>query len=390
MSSYYPSFNYMGKNSFDDKNLIVVHFESGDSGECGTFLDMEPVYTEGQYGIKRQIYGAKYNSVAVIRISVMKANGSDFSVSEVRDFLKWTTGARSSSYLDLVDDANVVVSFLGHVTSVYQQKLDARTIGFTIEYTSVSPWAYSSIQNISCVNNQSLEVDASTGLLSLNPDDASLTDDGLLTNVQDTMFYLTEGGKLYVRGRIPTLAINNPSDDVYSYVYMDTKITSISCDTNIEIENKTLDEKTTITDIDTNEIITLSSNQFIVSDKPNKKFGYTFNYVWPKLGPGVNEIMITGDGRFIIEFTYRYPIKIGDCAMDIDVNNTTMGCCGDYGPSGNKNNIYWSDILDLPTTIGGYGITDAYTMTEVDNKLVSVDPTVDANALNSMLDNTLQ
>ena len=76
MSSYYQSFSYTapnGKryNSYKDKNLIVVHFESGDEGEVETFLEMEPVYTDNAYGTRRLDYGAKYNNVAVIRISVM-------------------------------------------------------------------------------------------------------------------------------------------------------------------------------------------------------------------------------------------------------------------------------------------------------------------------------
>ena len=33
MSSYHTSFSYLGKNSYDDFNLQIAHFESGDSGE---------------------------------------------------------------------------------------------------------------------------------------------------------------------------------------------------------------------------------------------------------------------------------------------------------------------------------------------------------------------
>jgi len=70
MSSYYPSFSYLGINS-RDKGLVVSHFDA-DQGESDTFLGMEPVYTESADGSRRLDYGAKYNNVAVFRITVSK------------------------------------------------------------------------------------------------------------------------------------------------------------------------------------------------------------------------------------------------------------------------------------------------------------------------------
>ena len=95
MGVYYPSFNYMGINSLKDKKLIVTAFDA-DNGEVETFLGMEPIYTESSDGSRRIDYGAKFNSVAVIKISVIKASQKDFTVAEVRDFLKWTTGAKQN------------------------------------------------------------------------------------------------------------------------------------------------------------------------------------------------------------------------------------------------------------------------------------------------------
>jgi len=164
MSSYYPSFNYMGFNSLIDKHLIVASFDA-DDGEMDTFLGMDPIYTEKYDGTRRFDYGAKFNSVSVIKITVIKESGKDFSLSDVRDFLRWTTGVRNISYLDLVLEHNPAYSFLGRVTNVYQHKLDARTIGLSIEFTSVSPWAYSSIQTFNCSFGQALSVNEN-GLLS--------------------------------------------------------------------------------------------------------------------------------------------------------------------------------------------------------------------------------
>jgi hypothetical protein len=58
-----------------------------------------------------------------------------------------------------------------------------------------------------------------------------------------------------------------------------------------------------------------------VSDIPNKIFGDTFNFVWPRMCPGKNEIIVStiaGEGKGNFDFSYRYPIKIGDCAVDVD------------------------------------------------------------------------
>lgn len=383
----------MGLNSFKDKNLIVVHFESGDEGEMDTFLGMDQVYTEHPYGTKRITYGAKYNNVAVIRISVMKANGQDFTMSEVRDFLKWTTGARQNSYLDLVDNEVVKVSFLGHVTAVYQQKLDARTVGFIIEHTSVSPWAYSPPQFVSCSFRQDLTIDKS-GILSNNEQSLSVDENGILKNDTNGMFSVTNDGIAYLDNSVK-LQINNPSDDLYSYVNLDTTFTNGNSD-HLIIKNQTLyedssgqDGLTEITGMIKGEIIKLNSGQFITSDVTGKIFGDNFNFIWPKLMPETNILVVSGTGDGVVEFTYRYPIKIGDCAIDIYVHNDSLcGNCPDTddpvsGP------VSWSDIIDIPSTISGYGITDAYTMAEINNKLNNIEVSVDQDELNQMLEKTL-
>ena len=56
MSSYYPSFNYLGINS-REKNLVVSHFSSGtDNGEVETFQSVESIYTEKTDGTRLAIY----------------------------------------------------------------------------------------------------------------------------------------------------------------------------------------------------------------------------------------------------------------------------------------------------------------------------------------------
>lgn len=403
MSSYYQSFSYIapnGKryNSFKDKNLIVTHFESGDSGEVDTFLGMDAVYTDNAYGTRRLDFGAKYNSVAKIKISVMKADGTDFTVSEVRDFLRWTTGSRKVSYLDLSDivqngddlEEIVQVQFLGRIIAVYQQKLDARTIGFVIEHESISPYAYSPIQYATCSFGQALSIN--NGVLMKDDQSLYISTDGVLSNVSNTMLNLTNDGVAFIDNSI-YVQINNETDDLSSYVYIDTKFTSNNSDYLI-IKNRELYEEsagidgiTEITGMSKGEIITLHSNQF-VSSSSGRLLGNDFNFIWPKLIPGSNTLVVGGSGEGVVEFSWRYPVKIGDCAINIETfgGGICGGCSSNNTGTGTISGpVTWNDILGKPTTIKGYGIVDAYTTSEVDNKLNNINVKIDENELNEML-----
>lgn len=360
---------------------------------------MDPIYTDKYDGSRRLDYGAKFNSVAVIKISVIKRNKKEFTVAEVRDFLKWTTGSRTNSYLDLMVGNEVRFSFLGRVTNAYQQKLDSRTVGLSIEFTSVSPWAYSPIQYVGYSSNQSMGVDSDGVLYKVGTTtDFHINENGTLYD--DSIFDIESDGTLYF-DNTPKIEIDNKTDDLYTPVYLNTVFENGTSDT-LLITNTTLNETTRITSISQNEVITLSSEQFILSDNTSKIFGNSFNYIWPRLAPGINELIIDMNGSGNIEFAYRYPIKIGDCAMDIDALNSI---CGDYyeddyyednnTSSGGSNSsgggiisgqVSWNNIINKPTTIAGYGITNAYTKTQVDDKISEVEYTIDDQELNDMLD----
>lgn len=406
MSSYYPSFNYMGLNSFKDKNLVVASFDV-DQGECDTFLGMESIYTNNYDGTRRLDYGARHNNVALVKIAVIKANRSEFTVAEVRDFLKWTTGARKVSYLDLLVEDEIKCSFLGRVINAYQQKLDARTIGLAIEFESVSPWAYSPLQTISCTFGDVLHAD-DQGVVykgSYETPSLSVSKNGTLNNGTAGMnegggtFTIDSDGAIYIDNTI-YVRIDNNTDDLYSFVDMNAIFKNANC-TCISINNTTIGEVSSINNIYHNEVVTLSSGQFITSDRQYRTFGNSFNYIWPRLKPGINNIMITGDGVGEITFTYRYPIKIGDCAIDVGTfdNEYAYDNNTDYGF------VHWSDIVGEPTTLAGYGITDTYTAAEIDAKLANIevggggssggsdcdcDITINENDLNAMLTEILQ
>ena len=392
MSSYHSSFTYLEKDSQKDFKWIITHFDA-DNGETESYLSREQVYTESHDGRKRNLYGTKWSAVAEVKITVIKQNGRDFTVDDCRRAYSWLTSRKTASWLDLYADGVHQYSFLGTVSDVKPQKFDARTIGLNIYFESISPWAYSPLITEQCSFGQALSVNSNGLLYKGNEEDQLLdiTEKGYLFNGTEggaSVFNIDETGVLYIDNSIKLL-IDNGTDDLYTYVYLDSIFTSKTSD-RVSIKNITLDEETVITNIAEDEVITISSNQFISSSKQNKIFGNSFNFVWPRLVPGINEFVISGTGIGSVEFSYRYPIKIGDCAIDVYTQGVDV-CCPDNTDYGI---ISWKDIAETPTTLAGYGISDAYTDREIDNKLANIEITggtctgdhnVDEQELNDML-----
>jgi hypothetical protein len=219
----------------------------------------------------------------------------------------------------------------------------------------------------------------------------------VLSNSYGARFDITDDGVIYMDNAV-NFTIPNDTDDLSDYVYVDTIFTNTNSD-HLIIKNQTLYEEsngedgiTEITGMHDKEIVTLSSGQFITSSS-GRMFGNNFNFIWPKLLPGDNSFVISGTGEGAIEFMYRVPMKIGDCAIDIDVYGGGL-CCGDYSdaPSSGSTSgpVTWDDILGKPSTIHGYGITDAYTISEVNSKINNVDMSIDETELNEMLEDVLE
>lgn len=384
MSSYHSSFSYLNKNSKDNFNWLIVHFEA-DQGEVDSYMSQEQIFADMYNGKRRLLYGTKYNSTANIKITVIKQNQSDFSVAECRDAYRWLTGNPMASWLKLYAGDKLQYEFLCTVQDVKPQKLDARTVGLNIYFESISPWAYSPLQTIRCVFGQGLSI-TNDGILTKG-DNAllNITSQDVLYNGTDGgagLFQFENDGTIYV-DNATRLQIDNKSDDLYTYIILNTTFVNNNSD-KLSIKNITLNEETLITEISANETIRFDSEQFIISDVPNKIFSNNFNFVWPRLAPGINEFVISGTGSGQIEFAYRYPIKIGDCAIDVYIPNDDNCGCPDNTAYGT---ISWSDIANTPDTLSGYGIVDAYTTIEVDNKIENIE--VIERELNNMLNDVL-
>lgn len=317
MSSYHSSFTYLGKNSKKDFNWMIAHFsDNADSGETDTYLSTSAVYTDSYDGTRQTFYGAKYDTVATPQITVIKQDGTDFGIDDNRKALRWLTGSRQATWMDFYIGDEVKYRLLGRVKSVSQYKMDARIVGLIITFESVSPYGYSSLQTVTKA------VSGST-----------------------------------------TMTIKCDSDEMYSYVYMNTIYQNNASRVNLKIDNKTTGDITTVNNIAGGEDITISNNMMITSDNPKKTFGSTFNFVYPRLAPGDNNITVTGNGT--ITFQYVAPVKLGDIA--IDLNSVSDPICNENGEI-QIDMLDWSRISNKPKTLSGYGISDAYPISSVYNK----------------------
>lgn len=319
MSSYHTSFTYLDKNSYDDFKLQIVHFESGDSGEMDGYLSQEAIYVDSPRGTKRTMYGTKYNSVALLNITVMRPNGEEFGIEKTREINRWLTGSNKYSWMDLYVGDEIKYRMHCFVQDVKPYKLDSRIVGFVITVESSSPWCYSSLQTISQTISGS-----------------------------------------------ETLQINNLSDDLYTYTELRTVFQN-STGKSLVITNNTIGETTSINNLASNEVVTLSENMFITSDKKFRIFGNDFNYVWPKLNPGINNFAISGVGT--ITFEYIYAMKAADCVGDLNAASDSI--CDENGQIV-LDTLNWNRISDTPTTLQGYGITNAYTKNEIDIKMENI------------------
>ena len=174
------------------------------------------------------------------KITVIKSDGTDFTTYEVRQFLKWTTGSRKNSYLELCewneDELQWKAKFrlLGRVTKAYQQKLDARTIGLIIEFTTVSPFAYSPVQIV--------EAD--------------------------------------IDGNEATIILPHESDDFDTFVSLNVAFTNTKKDGSLIISSDVMSKSTEVYELLENETVTLDSNGFIASDSGRILGGNNFNYIY--------------------------------------------------------------------------------------------------------------
>lgn len=273
MAVYQKRFSYNNRNNAEF-GLQVVTF-SPDNGETDSFLSVESVYTDNYNGTMRHDYGAKYNDTVKLYIAMVKNNYSDFSRAELHEVINWLTGLRKVSWLDLYnnDTKEISYSFLGRVTDIKLQKMDQRLIGLKVEFTSVSPWAYSGIKRHD----------------------------------------ITLNGTTF---RYP---VCNGSDEDGIFIYPKVIFTNKVENGSLRIFNSTTREETVLQNLAMNEVVTMDANKIIYSDNTEKIFGEDFNFQWLRFALGYNHINMTGKGHLTIE--HRDVLKVGEAFDDNDTMN---------------------------------------------------------------------
>lgn len=267
MSVYYGEFRFAGKSNLD-YGLRVVSFDGGQIDQ-DSYLGMDAIYTDNYDGTQRYDYGAKFNTVATPEIGMIKADGTDITVSEFREIAKWLTGVRVVKALDFLGAGQeVLMTFFGRFTGLTLKKLDARLYGIVATFDATSPWAFSG------------EVIISRSL---------------------------SGSE--------TINIYNDTDDLYSYIYPTVEFTNSSPAVSFIIQNMTIGESSVIDNLTGNEVVTILPQHIISSDKITRVFGSDFNFIWPKLQPGDNIWTVSGTGALTIK--YRTPMKVADALADI-------------------------------------------------------------------------
>ena len=269
MSIYHPIIRINEKTNYDFE-LIVSHFEP-DNGQMELYLDLEPIFTDNFDGTQSNDHGAKYTQKAAPVVTFAEVDGSDMQPWKIRQVLRWLTGQRSVSWMDLLNqDGECVCSYLGRFISVKTQKLDSRVVGLVCQFQATSPWAYSAVKEYSI-------------------------------NIGDNTSF----------------SLENDTDDLYTYIY--PNVTLDNTGATFTLTNTTTDSETRFSKLSSGEFITIDSNLFVHSDK-NRLFGTDFNYVFPELVPGTNDFIANGSGQLTIKF--RHPMKVGDGLLDdYDIRN---------------------------------------------------------------------
>ena len=283
MSVYHSIIRFKEKTNYDFE-LSVYHFDP-DSGEADSYLAMEPIYTDTFDGEMRNDFGARYTDVARPVVTFAESDGSNISPYKVRSVLRWLTGSKDVSFMDICDDNGVsVCAYIGRFTDVKLQKLDARTIGIVAYFTSISPFAYS--------------------------------------DIKEARFTVTQEGTNF--------AIDNDTDDIYNPLYPSVIFNNKqAADTEnpdkimLSLQNKTMRNETTFKNLQTNEVVTIDSNFVVYSDNTARIFNNDFNFEFPILAPGTNDFSAVGDGELIIRF--RYPMKLADGLLNAyDISNDAI------------------------------------------------------------------
>ncbi|MCH5257269.1 MAG: hypothetical protein J1D87_08230 [Lachnospiraceae bacterium] len=287
------SFTFNGINSID-YGLTIVWIGSSDIDVSTNGLSRDIKKSVNPNRIKSNIYGAENTDVITFNFSIAKLNGEEITRPESIKINQWLTSSSLPQKLHFNDSDPYPLHYYAVCTQIKDIIVGGRLIGKELSFETNSPYAFTrkSEKTFVIINESTDEVTYSK-----------------------------------------TFSINN-SADTYNGIYYPVITIVTRSDDAIIIENITDQKSVTLNtvyitqDNEGNKILKLDCEKMTILDKDNKllpaeKLGwdnsyksyvsaiddYISNIYWLRLLKGINEIKVTGNCTFKIE--YEYPRKAG-------------------------------------------------------------------------------
>ena len=142
---------WLNRTSLDFDCWTELSFESGDGGECESFLNREGVFSESVDGNARRVHSYKHTEVMSPKLTFIKQNYEEFTDAENQAMLSWLDGSNKASVLSVYKDDSNVISYelIGNFTEIQLYKLSNKRIaGYTATFEATTPYALSPIKTI--------------------------------------------------------------------------------------------------------------------------------------------------------------------------------------------------------------------------------------------------
>lgn len=288
---YLVDFVYDGLKLSDYGCMVgSVVTENSDSIGMGSVVRLETVINHGSY--RSEIVNADYPDVYIATFDVFKTPCDDqadyFTDEEVSWFMRWLNRKEYKKFMPIYDtDDFYNLFFMGSFTECRAISLQGQVYGFTLTFTSNSPFAY-----LDYDPNEFDVVDAGDTFNIINPytGEAQTLTGGIFTIYDDS----EELGSVYPSSfsikvsEAGNLVIWNECDDATRYV---------------EVKNCVANETITFDCI----------HKVITSDAAHTKLANDFNYVFPRLKNDMttnsNVFHVSLDGK--VEIEYKPIRKVG-------------------------------------------------------------------------------
>lgn len=251
-------FNNINSDYF---NLILCSFDSSNTDESSTGLEFD---IKGDFvNDKNNDYGIEHSGVIEFQTTIAHADGSYFTKTQMREIMRWLS-TKENEWLTIYDDEYEEINYLGRFSKVTKKIVNGEWAGLILTFTSNSSYAYSDIKKV---------------IINVSEEN------------QQLHFY-------------------NDSDN-FGFLYPNLKITVSSGTQNITIKNESnLDATISLSELTSDEIITIDNENQIIESSLNRIFGSNFNGVWLEIVQGDNDLILNGDCT--IEMTYRFIREVGD------------------------------------------------------------------------------